>query len=798
MNNECNRDWTRQFITSNFSNAFITGKLKKHREQLLFDNERALLPATQILVEREINIENASIKIREIQEKIYQLKIEKNQTQLEINRLHNRNVTVERSEFVRACPDNDCRGFLSSQWKCGICQKWSCPDCHEIKGLDRDVEHECNPDAVATARLLATDTKPCPKCRTAIFKIDGCFAKDTSIILWDGSIKQSQEIALGDILIGDNGEKRIVEKLFTGEDKLYEIIQENGEKYIVNSKHTLALKFVGENTPIWDESLNSWKIYWFDVNEKTKKTKAFKVSKTEDMAFAKVKAEEYIQSLKLEKVILLTVDDYISLDKWSKKNLYGYKTSTGINYCHQDIEIDPYILGLWLGNGTHTDPVIASNDVEIQDYVMNWCSNNNAEVVKERTYKLRIRRKGYACGRENSDSLLHNEKPILEDNTNNPFTNQLKKYSLDSNKHIPSKFMMNSRENRLKLLAGIIDIDGHVLKAHEGKHVKIIQLNEQLRKQIILLAQSLGFLVNYTTREIKNAKIFDCYAKDYEDQYVINISGEKLWEIPTILPKKKCASSNPNNECFKTNIEVRYLGKGTYYGWLVNENSRFILPDFTVVKNCDQMWCTQCHTAFNWRSGRIEANVHNPHYFEWLRRNGNVVPRNALDNPCNNDIQHNDYTLIRSILFTRHLNHPLKKHCDEYLSKTIRNMIHMRYVIIPRYRTEQRIHRNEQLRIQYMRNVITEEDFKITLQRNEKKVEKYREIYNVLTVLLTTATDIIFRFRTHITEALSNEFSNSILEEINPIVNYVNECLRDTAKTYKSKVIQFTNELREI
>jgi hypothetical protein len=29
--------------------------------------------------------------------------------------------TNERSLFVRACPDEDCRGFLSSQWKCGIC-----------------------------------------------------------------------------------------------------------------------------------------------------------------------------------------------------------------------------------------------------------------------------------------------------------------------------------------------------------------------------------------------------------------------------------------------------------------------------------------------------------------------------------------------------------------------------------------------------------------------------------------------------------------------------------------------------
>jgi hypothetical protein len=99
-----------------------------------------------------------------------------------------------RTLFIRACPIETCRGFLSQQWKCGICGIFTCPKCNVPKcnaqkpqtteddedanendaEIDTDTTHVCNPDDVATAKLLASDTKPCPKCGTGIYKIDGC------------------------------------------------------------------------------------------------------------------------------------------------------------------------------------------------------------------------------------------------------------------------------------------------------------------------------------------------------------------------------------------------------------------------------------------------------------------------------------------------------------------------------------------------------------------------------------------------------------------------------------------------
>jgi len=83
-------------------------------------------------------------------------------------------VAQERRTFVRGCPWQNCRGFLSTAWKCGLCDNWTCPDCHEVRGLTKDVEHTCDPNNVATAQLLAKDSRNCPKCAAMIFKINGC------------------------------------------------------------------------------------------------------------------------------------------------------------------------------------------------------------------------------------------------------------------------------------------------------------------------------------------------------------------------------------------------------------------------------------------------------------------------------------------------------------------------------------------------------------------------------------------------------------------------------------------------
>lgn len=73
--------------------------------------------------------------------------------------------------FTRKCPDTKCCGYLSTRWKCELCNKYVCKDCNEFINEN---DHKCDPILLETMRVIHQDTKPCPKCGSYIHKISGC------------------------------------------------------------------------------------------------------------------------------------------------------------------------------------------------------------------------------------------------------------------------------------------------------------------------------------------------------------------------------------------------------------------------------------------------------------------------------------------------------------------------------------------------------------------------------------------------------------------------------------------------
>jgi|688.fasta_scaffold16096_5 hypothetical protein len=171
----CKVEWDRQFLSNSFEKTFMAKTWKNHRENILYERELSMMPETQIYVERIIELEKKENEKKSIENELSNLYMRLNECKSEINKLKTTSVDLSsRREFIRHCPNDDCRGFLNITLKCNICEMWACGDCREVKGNECNTEHVCKEDILASVKSLEKDTKPCPKCASSIFKIDGC------------------------------------------------------------------------------------------------------------------------------------------------------------------------------------------------------------------------------------------------------------------------------------------------------------------------------------------------------------------------------------------------------------------------------------------------------------------------------------------------------------------------------------------------------------------------------------------------------------------------------------------------
>jgi hypothetical protein len=360
----------------------------------------------------------------------------------------------------------------------------------------------------------------------------------------------------------------------------------------------------------------------------------------------------------------------------------------------------------------------------------------------------------------------------------NPLKEKLEYYNVIRNKHIPLQFVVNDRQSRIQFLAGIIDTDGCC--TNEGKRINIRQTNKNIVENIVLIARSVGYFVNVSKHPERDVVIKGVHSKGKES-YSINISSPNLSELPTHIAYKACCNATPNKDNYLTGVTVEPIGKGKYFGWSVDGNKRFVLPDMTVVRNCSQMWCVECHTTFDWNTGRetFTNNIHNPHYYEWVRRNNNgVVPRNPLDvphNPCADGRIPNVYSITNKYPTSTWLNRVIT---------LLRVLNHIRdYDVLPnqQYNVEEA---NRDLRIKYLLNELSEDLWKKQLQQREKKREFKVAKSQVCEMIITVAGQYLNEMantRLHINRVLAIE------KDLEKIVEYYNESMRNVIDRFNSK-----------
>jgi replicative DNA helicase len=340
-----------------------------------------------------------------------------------------------------------------------------------------------------------------------------CLGKGTKVLMIDGKLKNVEDVVVGDLLMGDDSTPRRVLSLARGQENMYWIRQNKGIDYRVNESHILSLK----------RSRNEGGHQHGEVLD-------------------------------------ICLRDYLTKSDKFKTNYKGYKVP--VEFEEKPLAINPYFMGIWLGDGRKDDGRIATQDVEVVEFLEEYATELSQSVQKykhpERVAMYNITG-GYGSDKQASLKVALREMGVL------------------NFKHIPHDYLLNSRENRLQLLAGLIDSDGHYLVESNG--YEITQKDEKIAKQIKFLCDSLGFRTSLIPKKASIKSIgYEC------EVYRVRFFGD-VDKIPVRIERKKARAWHMNRDWQVTGIKVEFDKFDDYYGFEIDGNRRFLLEDMTVTHN---------------------------------------------------------------------------------------------------------------------------------------------------------------------------------------------------------------------
>ncbi len=356
-----------------------------------------------------------------------------------------------------------------------------------------------------------------------------CLGKGTKVLMFDGSLRKVEDVEKGDFLMGDDSTPRIVQSIARGQEKMYWIHQNKAIDYRVNESHILSLK----------RSRNEGKY-------------------------------------KKGEILNITVKDYLEKSDKFKSNYKGYKVA--VEFEQKDLELEPYFLGLWLGDGHSFSSRITNIDTEVVGYLGEYAEKLELELV-EYNQAGKTPNYGITKGFQGKQEFYS-------------IQGELRKLNLIQNKHIPKHYLINSTENRLQLLAGLLDSDGNY--DTQFNCFEISQKHENLANQIKFLCDSLGFRTS-----IKKKKTSIKALNFVGEAFRVRIFGN-LDSIPTKIARKQARPIKAKADWKVTGIKVEFDKVDDYYGFEIDGNRLFLLEDMTVTHNTAFVVSAMRNAAVEW------------------------------------------------------------------------------------------------------------------------------------------------------------------------------------------------------
>lgn len=349
--------------------------------------------------------------------------------------------------------------------------------------------------------------------------IGKCLGIDTPVMMADGTVRPVQAIVQGDLLMGPDGNPRRVLSTTRGAGPLFRVTPKSGGmSWVCNDVHVLSLKAARNEGRYRRDEI---------VN---------------------VPANEYVKK------------------NGNYKNIMRLWRA-GLEFEEKPLTVSPYILGLWLGDGHSDRAALTTADQEIASEWKSWVEGCG-DIVREYTQDGNASRTYAGCAKFRGANRVSTQK--------------LRDLGLINNKHIPHLYKTASRAQRLELLAGIIDTDGHC----GGRAFTVFSKLKVLAEDYAYLARSLGLKASVAsvTKTIKD--------RDFAGAYWQVVIQGRISEVPTRLTRKH--GEDGQKDPALSGFRIESIGEGDYYGFTLDGDHLFLLGDFTVTHNTTSMITVLC------------------------------------------------------------------------------------------------------------------------------------------------------------------------------------------------------------